>query len=101
MAKEKSRSQGIGGDKAFIPLPDQYRRESAKKGVIESIYYELASLVNGTSKHANVYLPYGYNQADKEKSYKVFYLLHGGGEDENLLFGGPGRTGSLKTSWTI
>lgn len=96
MAKEKSRSQGIGGDKAFIPLPDQYRRESAKKGVIESIYYELASLVNGTSKHANVYLPYGYNQADKEKSYKVFYLLHGGGEDENLLFGSPGENRELK-----
>ena len=79
MAKEKSRSQGIGGDKAFIPLPDQYRRESAKKGVIESIYYELASLVNGTSKHANVYLPYGYNQADKEKATRSFTCFMGRG----------------------
>lgn len=30
-------------------------------------------------KYANIYLPYGYDEADKEKRYNVLYLMHGGG----------------------
>ncbi len=31
----------------------------------------------------NVYLPYGY---DENKMYNIFYLMHGGGENENTIF---------------
>lgn len=30
-------------------------------------------------KYANIYLPYGYDEADKEKRYNILYLMHGGG----------------------
>ena len=31
------------------------------------------------TKYANVYLPYGYDPADKQTKYNVLYLMHGGG----------------------
>lgn len=34
-------------------------------------------------KKLNVYLPYGY---DENKQYNIFYLMHGGGENENTIF---------------
>src|SRR5690606_7426686 len=47
-------------------------------------------------KKMNVYLPYGYDPNDKEKRYNVLYLMHGGGENEDLIFGGPGENRELK-----
>lgn len=47
-------------------------------------------------KHLNLYLPYGYDHEDASKKYNVFYMMHGGGENENLLFGGPGQNRELK-----
>ncbi|ORX78165.1 alpha/beta-hydrolase [Anaeromyces robustus] len=38
--------------------------------------------INGGNS-LNVYLPYGY---DKNKQYNIFYLMHGGGENENTIF---------------
>jgi len=38
--------------------------------------------INGNNA-LNVYLPYGY---DKNKRYNIFYLMHGGGENENTIF---------------
>jgi len=38
--------------------------------------------ING-KKSLNVYLPYGY---DQNKKYNIFYLMHGGGENENTVF---------------
>ena len=38
--------------------------------------------ING-NKTMYVYVPYGY---DKSKKYNVFYLMHGGGENENTCF---------------
>ncbi|MBR4102089.1 MAG: endo-1,4-beta-xylanase, partial [Oscillospiraceae bacterium] len=38
--------------------------------------------INGSNK-LNVYLPYGY---DENKQYNIFYLMHGGGENENTIF---------------
>ncbi len=43
---------------------------------------ESYSGING-NKSLNVYLPYGY---DDTKKYNVFYLMHGGGENENTCF---------------
>src|SRR5690625_80181 len=83
--------------KGFKALPGEYRNESERQGSIESVNYPVAGLADGASeKHLNLYLPYGYDQADASKKYNVFYLMHGGGEDENLLFGGPGQNRELK-----
>lgn len=52
-------------------------------GTIETISYTTFDYFGDGSeieKHANVYLPYGY---DEEKQYNVLYLMHGIGGDEN------------------
>ncbi len=83
--------------KEFIAVPDHYRNENIKQGVIESLQYPVPNLENGTGqKHLNVYLPYCYDAADVNRKYNVLYLMHGGGEDENLIFGGPGQNRELK-----
>ncbi|WP_235848912.1 MULTISPECIES: alpha/beta hydrolase [Bacillaceae] len=82
--------------KEFIAVPDEYRMESDKQGMIESLHYPVPHLENGNTKHLNVYLPFGYDDTDTNRKYNVLYLLHGGGEDENLLFGGPGENRELK-----
>lgn len=84
-------------DKEFKAVPEEYRIENEKQGVIESLEYNVPNLDNGTNtKHLNVYLPYGYDAADRSRKYNVFYLMHGGGENENLIFGGPGQNRELK-----
>ncbi len=83
--------------KKFIAVPEEYRTVSERQGVIESLYYEVPNLENGSgTKHLNIYLPYGYDKEDDKRKYNVLYLMHGGGEDENLLFGGPGQNRELK-----
>ncbi len=84
-------------EKVFKTVPDEYKGEIAKQGSIESLEYTTPNLKNGNdTKKMNIYLPYGYNQADKSKKYNVLYLMHGGGEDENLIFGGPGQNKEMK-----
>ncbi len=64
------------------PLPaapkgfDQ-KREGIAQGKVESIEYD--SKATGGKRKMTVYTPPGYNAANK---YPVFYLLHGGGDDE-------------------
>ncbi|WP_242856155.1 alpha/beta hydrolase [Ruminiclostridium josui] len=59
--------------------------------------YYADNLKNGKDlKKMNVYLPYGYDASDKSKKYNVLYLMHGGGENENLIFGGPGQNKEMK-----
>ncbi len=84
-------------EKVFRTIPDEYKAEIEKQGSIVSLEYTTPNLKNGNdTKKMNVYLPYGYNQADKSKKYNVLYLMHGGGEDENLIFGGPGQNKEMK-----
>lgn len=84
-------------EKQFVKVNEAYRNPCSKQGVIESLNYPVPNLENGkTTKHCNVYLPYGYNESDIDKKYNILYLMHGGGEDENLLFGGPGENRALK-----
>lgn len=84
-------------NKEFKAAPDEYKMESSKQGTIESLFYPVPNLENGENrKHVNVYLPYCYDAADTNRKYNVLYLMHGGGEDENLLFGGPGQNRELK-----
>ena len=79
-------------EKYFRSLPNDYLNYSQRQGSIERLSYRAGF----DTKYVNVYLPYGYNQSDTSKKYNVLYLMHGGGEDENLLFGGPGQNKDLK-----
>ena len=59
---------------------DYYRKDCQQAGrVIKETY----TGINGQNT-LNVYLPYNY---DPEKKYNIFYLMHGGGENENTVFG--------------
>ncbi|HEY9063093.1 MAG TPA: dockerin type I domain-containing protein [Pseudobacteroides sp.] len=80
------------GEKIYKPLPNEYKSISSKQGTIERLSYTWGN----ATKNFYVYLPYGYNQSDTSKKYNVVYLMHGGGEDETLLFGGPGQNKELK-----
>jgi enterochelin esterase-like enzyme len=84
-------------EKEFKAVSDEYRAESKRQGNIESLEYAVVNLNNGTDKKKlNVYLPYGYDSSDGNKKYNVLYLMHGGGENENTIFGGPGQSKELK-----
>lgn len=90
-------TEEAANEKYFKPVPDEYRMESGKPGTIESLSYKAANLTGGTDdKKLNVYLPYGYDASNPDQNYNVLYLMHGGGENENLLFGGPGQSKELK-----
>ena len=58
---------------------DQYLNQCSQAGKIVKESY---NGING-NKSLNVYLPYGY---DENKQYNIFYLMHGGGENENTIF---------------
>jgi hypothetical protein len=60
-------------NKEFKAVPDDYRIENEKQGVIEGLQYNVPNLENGTnSKHLNVYLPYCYDAADMNRSIMFF-----------------------------
>lgn len=90
-------TEEAANEKEFKAVPDEYRLASDKPGTIERLQYTAENLNNGLdTKNLNVYLPYGYNPSDASKKYNVLYLMHGGGENENLIFGGPGQETELK-----
>lgn len=90
-------TEEAANEKYFKPLPNAYRTDNNKPGKIESIHYKTPNLKDGTDdKKLNVYLPYGYDASAANKKYNVLYLMHGGGENEDLLFGGPGQSKELK-----
>ncbi|WP_294483072.1 family 43 glycosylhydrolase [uncultured Ruminococcus sp.] len=63
----------------YKEAPSSYFKQPSKHGTVVKEYY---NGINGNNV-MNVYLPYGY---DKSKKYNVFYLMHGGGENENTCF---------------
>src|SRR5690606_27050343 len=84
-------------EKQFSLIPDMYRMMCHRPGTIETLHYQAPNPQHGKDdKKLHVYLPYGYDAADQSKKYNVLYLLHGGGENEDLLFGGPGENRELK-----
>ncbi|MBB3108057.1 enterochelin esterase-like enzyme [Paenibacillus phyllosphaerae] len=90
-------TEEAANEKYFKAVPDEYRQESDQPGTIESLTYRAPNLTNGMDdKKLNVYLPNGYDASDSNKKYNVLYLMHGGGENENLIFGGPGQSKELK-----
>jgi arabinoxylan arabinofuranohydrolase len=64
----------------FHEAPSDYLNPCAQAGKVVNETY---TGIFGTKK-LNVYLPYGY---DESKKYNIFYLMHGGGENENTIFG--------------
>ena len=62
----------------FHEAPGYYFNNAEHKGRVINESY---NGVNGGNK-LNVYLPYNY---DENKQYNIFYLMHGGGENENTL----------------
>ena len=90
-------SDEAANEKIFQVLPSEYRSVSEEQGTIETLQYTTDNLSNGKdNKKLHVYLPYGYNESDTSTKYNVLYLMHGGGENEDLLFGGPGQNRELK-----
>ncbi|MCF0233665.1 MAG: 1,4-beta-xylanase, partial [Thermoguttaceae bacterium] len=65
--------------KAYVETPKSYERKAEQNGRVVREAYEG---INGPNA-LFVYLPYGY---DENKEYNVFYLMHGGGENENTAF---------------
>lgn len=50
------------------------------RGRVERVTYATTNPAGEPrTKYANVYLPYGYDAADRQKKYNVLYLMHGGG----------------------
>ncbi len=90
-------TEEAANEKYFTPVPDEYRADSAEQGTIETLTYQSPNLAGGKDdKKLHVYLPYGYDPSDSNTKYNVFYMMHGGGENEDLLFGGPGQNRELK-----
>jgi enterochelin esterase-like enzyme len=90
-------TEEAANEKWFAPVPDDYRADSDQPGTIETLSYQAPNLTGGTDdKKLHVYLPFGYDPTDLNTKYNVFYMMHGGGENEDLLFGGPGQNRELK-----
>lgn len=77
------------------PISSLYvNKEASKKGTVTSFTYEAGAYAvmkkNNldeeikVTKTAYVYLPYGYDENDKETKYDVLYALHGMGLDEGF-----------------
>ncbi len=50
------------------------------RGTIQKLHYITTNMQGEIrNKYANIYLPYGYDESDKEKKYNVLYVMHGGG----------------------
>lgn len=64
----------------YHAAPNYYLNGCQQAGRVNTEYY------NGIrgNKTLKVYTPYGY---DANKKYNILYLMHGGGENENTIFG--------------
>lgn len=50
------------------------------RGSIKQLHYVTTNMQGETrEKYANIYLPYGYDEADIKKKYNILYIMHGGG----------------------
>lgn len=85
--------------KELEQIPEEYFEKSDYPGTLveleydtyESMTYEEQKQV--LHKRAIVYLPYGYSE---DKTYNVFYLMHGGWSDETTYLGTPDRPAEFK-----
>jgi enterochelin esterase family protein len=86
--------QGIGSVDSMFFLPGKEAEFEENKtvphGEIRKVWYQSGTL--GTQRRMHVYVPPGYDQS--KESYPVFYLLHGGG-DEDSGWSTIGRAGFI------
>lgn len=68
------------------PMPKEYASQASQKGRIDTLCYTTAANGAEIEKKALVYLPFGYNPADKDTRYNVLYLAHGGGDHPGSFF---------------
>lgn len=74
----------------LLSIPDAYHSPASEQGRVEKLEYttyESMSYEDRTkqlTKTAYVYLPYGYSE---DKKYNVFYLMHGGWNNETAYLG--------------
>ena len=76
-------------------IPSEYKTKDKQRGTIIRLNYTTHTYdtINKTLyKYLNVYLPYGYDAADSNTKYNVLYLVHGMGENQNTVLGGPGKS---------
>jgi enterochelin esterase-like enzyme len=74
---------GTGKPTSGIEIPEKgvdfYHARDVPHGEVRSRWYR--SAVTGQTRHVQVYTPPDYD-SDRQRRYPVFYLQHGGGEDE-------------------
>lgn len=71
------------------PVPAEYLELANQQGSVVRLDYESKDYVRDSAsvtKTAYVYLPYGYDDADLETRYDVFYLMHGWDGHEGEYF---------------
>ena len=74
----------------YCPMPAGMRESCAAPGRLVEMTYATQTYDETHApleKRALVYLPHGYD-AEPQRRYPVLYLMHGGGGDENEVFGG-------------
>lgn len=82
----------------YSPLPEGMRNSCDKPGTLTELTYATETYDDAhapLTKRALVYLPHGYD-AEPDRRYPVLYLMHGGGGDENEVFGGLEARTALK-----
>ena len=80
-------------------IPEGYFEPAEKQGKVVGFEYDTfhyAGARNPLRKKASVYLPYGYDQNDKNKKYNVFYYFHGYGGNSRYLLGKEGAYTAAK-----
>lgn len=90
-------------DNTYQPIPDRYQDQPAKGGQVVSFSYTTRNHqapddtdTDTYTKEALVYLPHGFDAADKTKKYNVLYLMHGGSDSPAWFFDGEGESSALK-----
>lgn len=80
VAEKPKPSFNYNANLQYKAAPDKYINEPASQQ--GTIVKETYNGING-QKSLHVYLPYGYDESQK---YNIFYIMHGGGENENTIF---------------
>lgn len=84
---------------SLVQIPTAYFSPASRQGELRNLYYDTyESMTYGEKsqtlkKRAVIYLPYGYSE---EAEYPVFYLMHGGWNDETCYLGTPDEPHELK-----
>ena len=94
IAEEPTRKT-VFPDNTYEEMDPDYRLGVTKRGKVELFMYDAAT-EDGQAykKGALVYLPHGYDAADTETRYNVFYLMHGSGQNYMEFLKGMGAMSS-------